>query len=72
MGQVESQSPLSREWSHLPELTPFPGPLLDVTAHPMGDIPSTHHGKGIYRMIRETPSLGIWHHSLDEIAANEL
>lgn len=38
----------------------------------MGDTLCTPHGKGFYRVIGKPLFLGIWHHSLDKLAANEL
>lgn len=65
------EQPWSREWSHLPELTPFPETLfLGIL---IKDILRTLEES--YRMLSPS-SLGIWHHSLGEkkkekTAANE-
>lgn len=55
------EQPWSREWSHLPELTPFPETLfLGIL---IKDILRTLEES--YRMMSPS-SLGIWHHSLGE------
>lgn len=49
-----------------------PPPRADSLPIPMGDTLCTPHGKGFYRVIGKPLFLGIWHHSLDKLAANEL
>lgn len=56
-GQAEILSSLYREWSPLPELTPFPEPRNHFLS-----LWKTFSGLGVLQND-QSPSLGIWHHS---------